>query len=310
MIVSEKKRNLVASSFVSDALKLLETLNTINDKNMTDTENQAFLENINEFSKSFIYFREAYDQKSSNIQHLAILLEEIRAIVDNGNATYTNSNDQGICMDILLEIINESSMKMGQMDDYLLGAEKEEHENKRMQVVEKIFIDTKLGVEGAKTVFKEVGQSVKASMNSIHEELEKMDGQLNVIENTAKEFKTQCDKVVKMGDDFELGFKNWKTSSHEEIDKAFNDIIENIKAQKQETTDQKNKAIEEVSEAWKAAMAEIESKSGATLVNVQELNNESSSLLKKEGVKQFLVYGGTVMAGLNFFLLLALLLFK
>lgn len=310
MIVSEKRRNLEASSFVSDALKLLETLNTINGKDMTATENQAFLENIDEFSKSFIYFREAYDQKSSNIQHLAILLEEIRTIVDNGNATYTNSNDQGICMDILLEIINESSKKMGKMDSYLVGAEKEEHENKRMQVVEKIFIDTKLGVEGAETVFKEVGQSVKASMNSVHEEMEKMDGQLNVIENTAKEFKTQCDKVVKMGDDFELGFKKWKTSSHEEIDKAFNDIIENIKAQKQETTDQKNKAIEEVSEAWKAAMAEIESKSGATLVNVQELNNESSSLLKKEGFKQFLVYGGTVMSGLNFFLLLALLLFK
>jgi len=310
MIADVKKQNLEAHNFISDSLLFLETLNKFNGKKMSVTDEQAFLENINEFSASFIYFREAYDQKSTNIHHLAVLLEDIRIVVDNGNADYKNAANDTEAMDILLDVINDSTLKMGHMDAYLKDAEKEEQEYKRMQTVERVFLETKQGVEGAEKVFKKVSEDVKNNMSSIHAELEKMDHQFDVFENNAKDVKKQCDKVAAIGDAFEKGFKDWEVSSNAETKKAYVDIIAKINENNIELTNQKDKSMEITESSWAKTLDKIEKKSATTLNNVEQLNKESQDLLKKEGVKQFLVYGGSVMAGLNFFLLIALFLIK
>ena len=310
MTAELKKQNLEAHSFISDSLVFLETLNKFNGKEMSDTDEQAFLENINEFSTSFIYFREAYDQKSTNIHQLSVLLEDIRIGFTKGNANYKKVANKTEAMNILLAVINNATEKMGDMKRYLIKAEKEEQENKRMQTVERVFMETKQGVEGAEKVFREVSEDVKNNMSSVHAEMEKMDGQLSIFENNTKEFKKQCDKVAVVGEAFEKGFKDWEVSSNAEIKKAFDGIMEKIKTDRLEAASQKDESMKAVESSWTKTLDQIEKKSATTLNNVEQLNNESQDLLKKEGVKQFLVYGGTVMAGLNFLLLMAMLFIK
>jgi methyl-accepting chemotaxis protein len=310
MIKPDVKKNKETHNFMNDSIKLLEVLNNFNSEKMSESDEEILLENIDDFFSSFVYFRESCENKKSNIHHLSVIMEDVWTIAEDGNEAYKKAETNEEIHNSLLKTVNNITDKLDEIEKTLAEAEKDEQEFKRMETVEKVFLDTKMNVIEVSESFKTFSEDVKNNMTLMHDEMEQMENNLRGFENNTQEYKNNTDKLKQVGNEWNENFKNWQVSSNKKIEEGHNDLIEKINASTKEAVNNKDKLLENINSRWETQVDNMEKKCAETLFNVSEINESSKKLLFGEHFKQVFIYFGSAMSVINFFMLIAFMVLK
>lgn len=299
-----------ANNFLSDALMLIQELNKANGKELSKEEKGELLEKLDEFSTAFIYFRESYDESKSKIHQLAEIIEDIRNISAIGEAGYLNAPDDQSKIDVLEQMINGIMDRLEIMNGLTEKATVEESQNRQLNGIKEIFVETKKDILGTETALRDVLAKIQTNSDGLKDSMESVESHLRVFENNAVEIKNQYDGIKLTETTILEAFKNWEKSSGPDIDRGFNDVLDKIEKIVKLHEEKQVEKISKVDESFEKSMASFKSKSDEVLEKISAISHKTDNLLTGEGVKQFMVYGGTALSGLNLILLILLLFFK
>ena len=297
-------------SFRDDILKFMQTLNGIDDRKMTPEEVEELRQSVEEFASQFIYFRESYTQKKSNIRHISILMEDIRKLVGESSDQYENTEDQEEANTILLNMVNEIIGKLSNVAKTLEEAEKEENEFKRIESIERIFLETNVGIQGSETVIRNMAEQIKEQMTSFREGVESNDLQLAVIEKNTIEFREQCDNIINIFAAFKNDSDISKAVSQKNLDELFKNLVKEVNKTKIDIVGEREKELNELTGKYSEALDKINDKSKEALGKMEGLMERVNTLLFAEGFKQFFFIIGGGFSIINFIILIVLIFTK
>ncbi|WP_126981251.1 hypothetical protein [Acetobacterium bakii] len=306
----ETNKTKEAKSFRDDMLKLMQTLNGVDDENLSQEGAETLQQGIEEFASQFIYFRESYTQKSSHIRRISALMEDIREVVGDCKEKYEVTENVEEANSILYEAVNGVVGKLSDVEGNLEEAEQEELEFKRIESIERIFMEANISVQATEIVVKKVGEQIKEHMENFREVMENMDLQLAVFEKNAVEIKEQCDKILGTGEMWAGAFKEWKQVSHKQVEDAFKELAELVKEAKKEMIVDRDKELKAITDKYEEAITQITAKTDSLLGNMNALVEKTHSLLSAEGFKQVMLYMGCGFSVINFVLLIVFIFTK
>lgn len=299
-----------ANNFLSDALVLIQELNKASGKELSKEEKSELLGKLDEFSTSFIYFRESYDESKSKIHQLAEVIERIREVSAVGEAGYVNAQDQESKNNVLIQMISEIMDKLETMNDLIEHATVEESQNRQLNGIKEIFVETKKDILGTETALRDVLAKIQMNSDGLKDSMESVENHLRVFENNVVEIQNQYDGIKLTETTILEAFKNWEAASGPDIDRGFNDVLDKIEKIVKIHEEKQVDKISKVDESFEKSMASFKSKSDEVLEKINTISQKTDNLLTGEGVKQFMVYGGTALSGLNLILLILLLFLK
>lgn len=299
----ERKDNKVPQNFMSDTYKLLDTLNKLN--NSENIDQAAMLNAINDFTTSFVYFRESMNAEQSNIQALNTKILKINELIGQASEDYSNSSESK-ALEILETTMNEIINHLNDMNDSLQEAEIEERESKRIDAIERMFVGANTDLAATHEVINRTREdllNIEGSMNesadSIRDGIEQVDRKVELFEKQASEFKTQCDGIVKTGQDWQKAFESWETASSKKTEESLNRLSEKLDQTQNGIGNQYEKSIEK-----------IEKKGDDTLEKIEDLLDSAKSNLATEGFKQVFSLIGGGFTIINFILILMMFFMK
>lgn len=285
-------KKMEAQNFLGDAFNMLQELNRVNGQDLSKEEKEVILEKLDEFSTAFIYFRESYDESQSNIHKLSEKVEDIRQIAAIGERLYgENEGDLTKLNQILINMIADIMEQLQNIDNLTKDAMVEETQNRQLNAVKEIFIETKKDIDGAEMVFRDIQAKMADQSASLKGNLDSVQSSMAAFEDNLAETKSQLDGMKQIGENIMTGFNEWKGASGNELENS-------LKGQ-----------IDVVNQKFHDYLSNVESKSNDVSNKMEKLTDKMESLLTGEGVKQFLIYGGTALTGLNFILLIIMMFF-
>lgn len=285
-------KKMEAQNFLGDAFNMLQELNKVNGRDLSKKEKEAILEKLDEFSTAFIYFRESYDESQSNIHKMGQSIEDIRQIVAVGEKQYLSCENQPVqANQILINMISQIMDELQNIDNWTKDALVEETQSRQLNTIKDIFVETKKDIDGAEKVFRDVQDKIEEQSNSLKDNMESVQTSLSSFSSNLVETKNQLSCFEQIGKNILTGFDEWKLSSGKDLENSFKSQVETV-----------NKKFGEYLEG-------IDKKTNEVNIKMEKLADKSDSLLSGEGAKQFLVYGGTVLTGLNFILLIIMMFF-
>ncbi|MEA4805003.1 hypothetical protein [Acetobacterium wieringae] len=299
-----------ANNFLSDAISMIQELNKISGKELSMEEKNNVMEKLDEFSTSFIYFREFYDESKSKIRQLGLVIEDIRSISAIGEANYTNASDPDKQMDILVGIVTSIMDRLEIMNDLINQATVEESQNRQLNGIKEIFIETKKSIEGTETNLRSLMDKFDGKSDHLKDSMEAVETHLLVFENIAVDLKNQYDGIKQMEETILKAFGEWQNVAAPDISAGFDKMLENVNRTITEREEQQVAKVSEVDNAFVKTMESFKTQSNEVLEKIKSINQKTDNLLSGEGVKQFMVYGGTALSGLNLILLILLLFLK
>jgi len=305
---SELKKE--ANNFLSDALVLIQELNKASGKELSKEEKSDLLEKLDEFSTSFIYFRESYDESKSKIHQLTEAIEQIREVSATGEAGYENAPDQESKNAVLLSMISEIMDKLETMNGLIEHATIEESQNRQLNGIKEIFVETKKDILGTENALRDVHAKIELNSDHLKDSMESVEKNLRIFEKNVAEIKSQYDAIKLTETTILEAFKRWEVASGPEIERGFSEIFEKIEMIVKTHEEKQVDKISKVDDCFNQCMASFKTKSDEVLDKISAISQKSDNLLTGEGIKQFMVYGGTALSGLNLILLLLLLFFK
>lgn len=285
-------QKMEAQNFLGDAFEMLRELNQVNGKDLSKEEKEALLEKLDEFSTAFIYFRESYDESQSNIHKISQNMEDIRQIVAIGEKQYEeNENDPKNANKVLMNMIGHIMEQLQKIDEWTKDAVVEETQNRQLSAIKEIFIDTKKDIDGAESIFRNIQGDMKEQSGALRDSMESVQASMSSFENSFAEVKGQLDGFAQIGKDIQTGFDDWKNTATPDFEKLFEEKIKPVNQQ------------------YENYLKVIEDKTEKSSKDMERFTEKVDSLFTGEGVKQFLVYGGTALTGLNFILLIIMMFF-
>lgn len=299
-----------ANNFLSDALVLIQELNKANGKELSKEEKKELLIRLDEFSTSFIYFRESYDESKSKIHQLAEAMEDIRQISFVGEEAFQNAPNDQAGNEILMQMICDIMDKLENMNGLIEYATVEESQNRQLNGIKEIFIETKKDIQGSEIALRKITSNIEENTANLKDSFELVENQIKIFEKTAVEIKTLCDSIATNEETILKAFNAWEFRAGPEIERGFNDVIEKIENIKRDYELKKVSELKEIDETFDKCMGSIKEKSDSVIKNLEGLTEKAEGLFSGESVKQFLVYGGTAFSVLNFILLMVMFFVK
>jgi hypothetical protein len=268
----ETNKTKEAKSFRDDILKFMQTLNGVDDENLTPEEAEILRESVEEFASQFIYFRESYTQKNSHIRHISALMEDIRELVGESGEKYEEAEDLEESNTILFNAVNEVIGKLSEVEKNLEEAEKEESEFKRIESIERMFVQANLSVQGSEETIKKMADQIKDQMVTFREGVESNDLQLAIIEKNTIDFKQQCDTIIKTFESFSQHFDESKEVSQKKLDELFTNLVEQVNQTKTDIVGEREKELDALTGKYNEALDKIETKSDEALGKMERFN--------------------------------------
>lgn len=306
----ETNKTKEAKSFRDDILKFMQTLNGVDDENLTPDEAEILRESVEEFASQFIYFRESYTQKNSHIRHISVLMEDIRELVGESGEKYEEAEDLEESNSILFNAVNEVIGKLSDVEKNLEEAEKEESEFKRIESIEQIFLQTNMSIQGSEMSFKSLAEQITGQMETFRDGVESNDLQVAIIEKNTIEFKEQCETIVKTFDTFSQHFDESKEVSQKKLDELFTNLVEQVNKTKIDIVGEREKELDQLTGKYSEALDKISSKSDEAQKKMEGLMERVNTLLFAEGFKQLFIIIGGGFSIINFIILIVLIFTK
>lgn len=306
----ETNKTKEAKSFRDDILKFMQTLNGVDDENLTPEEAEILRESVEEFASQFIYFRESYTQKNSHIRHISVLMEDIRELVGESGEKYEEAEDLEESNTILFNAVNEVIGKLSEVEKNLEEAEKEESEFKRIESIERMFVQANLSIQGSEETIKKMAEQIKDQMVTFRDGVESNDLQLAIIEKNTIDFKQQCDTIVKTFESFSQHFDESKEVSQKKLDELFTNLVEQVNQTKIDIVGEREKELNELTGKYSEALDKISTKGDEAQKKMEGLMDRVNTLLFAEGFKQLFFMIGGGFSIINFIMLIVLIFTK
>ena len=306
----ETNKTKEAKSFRDDILKFMQTLNGVDDEKLTPEEAEILRESVEEFASQFIFFRESYTQKNSHIRHISVLMEDIRELVGESGEKYEEAEDLEESNTILFNAVNEVIGKLSEVEKNLEEAEKEESEFKRIESIERMFVQANLSVQGSEETIKKMADQIKDQMVTFREGVESNDLQLAIIEKNTIDFKQQCDTIIKTFESFSQHFDESREVSQKKLDELFTNLVEQVNQTKTDIVGEREKELDALTGKYNEALDKIETKSDEALGKMEGLMDRVNTLLFAEGFKQLFFMIGGGFSIINFIMLIVLIFTK